>query len=271
MGVEELHEAGNDAFRAGRHNSAVRRYSRALQLVAKQKKKSPKEKVPAEADLLMNRAACYLALKMNFDSALADATAAAKLRPKSAKAHYRVAQCQVALGEHEAAVKSCATAVGLVDGEAPAELTALDAEAKRQGGLNPDGSKFSPAMAARQEGNAHFKGGRIDEAIASYTEALDKLTDEDDPIPIYNNRALCYQQLYSYKKVIADCTSVLELDPKNVKALVKRAQARQALEKYEEALEDVRAALAVDGTIQQARQLQHQLQQAIRAGKDIMS
>lgn len=42
-------------------------------------------------------------------------------------------------------------------------------------------------------------------------------------------RALCYLSLKQYKEAVQDCTEALSLDPKNVKALYRRAQALKEL------------------------------------------
>lgn len=55
----------------------------------------------------------------------------------------------------------------------------------------------------------------------------------------------CYKQISNFDGVIADCTAVLEVEPQNVKALVRRAQAFEGVERYRFALQDVKAVLAM--------------------------
>lgn len=43
--------------------------------------------------------------------------------------------------------------------------------------------------------------------------------------------------LHQYEAVVDDCTAALELNPRYVKALLRRAQANEKLEKYDVALE----------------------------------
>jgi stress-induced-phosphoprotein 1 len=67
----------------------------------------------------------------------------------------------------------------------------------------------------REDGNKHFKGGMMENAIAAYTKAIEALP---DPMHIlgatfYSNRAACYKNLYDNKNVVADCTRALEIDP----------------------------------------------------------
>lgn len=60
----------------------------------------------------------------------------------------------------------------------------------------------------------------------------------------YSNRAACYKQLSNFDGVIGDSTCVLEHKPDDVKALVRRAQAYEACERYKSALQDVRQVLS---------------------------
>ena len=49
---------------------------------------------------------------------------------------------------------------------------------------------------------------------------------------VYANRAACNVQLYEPNKVRADCDAALKLVPNHVKALLRRGQALESLEKY---------------------------------------
>ena len=75
----------------------------------------------------------------------------------------------------------------------------------------------------------------------------EKDKDRDVMIASLSNRANCYAQHHNYKKVIADATRVLEMDPKHVKALIRRGLAYEATEKYKLGLADMREAQAVSG------------------------
>tara|TARA_R110002050_G_scaffold48637_1_gene113110 strand:+ start:2359 stop:2676 length:318 start_codon:yes stop_codon:yes gene_type:complete len=69
-----------------------------------------------------------------------------------------------------------------------------------------------------------------------------KDNEKDIKIACLSNRATCYAQTHNYKKVIADCTTVLESEPNHPKALIRRGLAYEAVEKYKLALEDMRKA-----------------------------
>jgi len=50
--------------------------------------------------------------------------------------------------------------------------------------------------------------------------------------------------LSNFDATIEDTTAVIDVDPENVKALVRRAQAFEAVERYKLALQDVRTVIA---------------------------
>jgi len=66
-----------------------------------------------------------------------------------------------------------------------------------------------------------------------------------DPI-FYSNRAACYNALGQWEKVIEDTTAAINLDNEYVKALNRRANAYEHLEKYSEALLDFTASCIID-------------------------
>lgn len=71
------------------------------------------------------------------------------------------------------------------------------------------------------------------DAIVKYTECLDSLPDKRSELAIkcFSNRSACYKQLSNFDATVSDTTSVLEVEPNNVKALVRRAQAFEAIER----------------------------------------
>lgn len=93
----------------------------------------------------------------------------------------------------------------------------------------------------KQEGNAAFKASRFQEAIDTYTQAL-----EVDPLnkntnsKILQNRALCHTRQKSWKLAIADCEKALELDPSYTKARKTRAKALGESGNWEEAVRDLK-------------------------------
>jgi stress-induced-phosphoprotein 1 len=104
----------------------------------------------------------------------------------------------------------------------------------------------------KEKGNDAFKSAAFEKAIELYTEAIEASPKKDTPLALscYNNRAACYQQLSNFSGVIRDCTHVLELDPQNQKALLRRGLAYEGLERYRLALQDIRSLLAINPNIE---------------------
>ena len=91
------------------------------------------------------------------------------------------------------------------------------------------------ANRCKDKGNKRFQGRQYELAIKEYTLGLD-LADPTDPdtAKLYGNRAQCYASLQKYEDAERDCDESLKIDPKYVKALVRRAAAREKLERPEE-------------------------------------
>ncbi|GJJ15698.1 hypothetical protein Clacol_009976 [Clathrus columnatus] len=102
------------------------------------------------------------------------------------------------------------------------------------------------AQIAKDKGNNAFKVGNWAEAIGHYSEAV--ITDRSNPtFPL--NRAAAYLKLNKsarYQDAERDCTTVLSIEPRNVKAFFRRAQARSALERYADAEDDLLNALRIE-------------------------
>ncbi|KAG6809839.1 hypothetical protein H0H92_014531 [Tricholoma furcatifolium] len=96
------------------------------------------------------------------------------------------------------------------------------------------------AQLEKEKGNAAFKAGDYPNAIGHYTAAI--LADRaDHTFPL--NRAAAYLKLGKNEDAERDCTTVLNLNALNAKALFRRGQARLALGKLEEASTDLTQAL----------------------------
>lgn len=83
----------------------------------------------------------------------------------------------------------------------------------------------------------------------SYNQAIDlygkAILCKPDPI-FYSNRAACYNALGNWEKVVEDTSAAIALDSEYVKALNRRANAYENLEKYSEALLDYTASCIID-------------------------
>lgn len=102
----------------------------------------------------------------------------------------------------------------------------------------------------KERGDEQYKAANFEGAIQEYTKCLDKLQKEgkaESPLALkaYSNRAACYKQISNFDGTIADCTAVLEVEPENIKALIRRAQAFEGVERYRFALQDIKTVLTM--------------------------
>lgn len=99
----------------------------------------------------------------------------------------------------------------------------------------------------KEKGNKEFNQSNWSEALNCYTNAL-KLVKEDsaEKAIYYKNRAAVFLKLQNYEKVIEDCNDSLKICPNDPKALFRRCQALEALEKFEEAYRDARNIILFD-------------------------
>uniref|UniRef100_A0A7S1VMY9 Uncharacterized protein n=1 Tax=Grammatophora oceanica TaxID=210454 RepID=A0A7S1VMY9_9STRA len=100
----------------------------------------------------------------------------------------------------------------------------------------------------KEKGDEEYKAANFEGAITHYSKALSALENSgkaSSPIALkaYSNRAACYKQISNFDGTISDCTAVLEVEPENVKALIRRAQAFEGVERYRFALQDVKTVL----------------------------
>nr|XP_021138831.1 mitochondrial import receptor subunit TOM34 [Columba livia] len=114
------------------------------------------------------------------------------------------------------------------------------------------------AQTLKAEGNELVKKGNHKKAVEKYTESL-KLNQE---CATYTNRALCYLTLKQYKEAVQDCTEALRLDPKNVKALYRRAQALKELKDYKSSIADIKSLLKTEPKNTAALRLLQELNKA---------
>ncbi|XP_076642335.1 unc-45 myosin chaperone [Halictus rubicundus] len=99
----------------------------------------------------------------------------------------------------------------------------------------------------KEKGNEEFNKKNWSEALSCYTNAL-KLTNEDnyEKAIYYKNRAAVYLKQGEYNKAIKDCDESLKICPNDPKALFRRCQALEVLERYEEAYRDARYIISSD-------------------------
>ena len=121
--AEDHRQKGNDAYRAGDHRGAAKHYSNAIDACVRERDSACK------AVSLSNRAQACLQLKM-WTSAAADASAALRIEPSTAKTWLRRATALNALGHHAAAESDLQVALALAsDPAAPPASAQVRSEA----------------------------------------------------------------------------------------------------------------------------------------------
>lgn len=99
----------------------------------------------------------------------------------------------------------------------------------------------------KNKGNEAFKLENYEEAISLYSKAIDLAEKDSRDLSTYlKNRAAAYLKTKSYENVIKDCDEALRIVPEDPKALFRRSQALESLDRFEEAYRDAKAIFTVD-------------------------
>ncbi|XP_011374496.1 sperm-associated antigen 1 [Pteropus vampyrus] len=94
----------------------------------------------------------------------------------------------------------------------------------------------------KEKGNEAFNSRDYEEAVKYYTRSLSVLP----TVAAYNNRAQAELKLQNWNSAFQDCEKVLELEPGNLKALLRRATTYKHQNKLQEAIEDLHKVLDVE-------------------------
>ncbi|KAG1823101.1 hypothetical protein EV424DRAFT_1397734 [Suillus variegatus] len=129
----------------------------------------------------------------------------------------------------------------------------------------------------KEEGNTAFKGSRLQDAIARYTEALDRIGEIEEEgkggqirATLLSNRATTLVKLDKYEEALLDTEASLTLYSTSFKALRTRARINLHLEKYDAAIADFRASMEqaeFEGVDADVRALRSELKKAEAALK----
>eukprot|EP00658_Telonema_sp_P-2_P025635 TRINITY_DN20327_c0_g1_i4.p1 TRINITY_DN20327_c0_g1~~TRINITY_DN20327_c0_g1_i4.p1 ORF type:complete len:402 (-),score=118.01 TRINITY_DN20327_c0_g1_i4:447-1652(-) len=110
----------------------------------------------------------------------------------------------------------------------------------------------------KEEGTELFKGGNWEPAAVRYTKALNHTELIKDPsdeekqekdkvrLSLYLNLAMAFSKMKKWNKAIDNCRYALEVDPKNSKALFRRATAYYEEKDYDQAQVDLETASCIE-------------------------
>lgn len=134
-----------------------------------------------------------------------------------------------------------------------------------------ESTALEKAIAAKEEGNSHFKQQRYKEAADCYTRALDLCPQGHKQAAIFlKNRAQCWLKLEDYGQALADSASALEITPGDVKALYRHAQALERTGRLPEAFREVQSILRTEPQNREAVELARRLTVELKKQADSM-
>ncbi|KAI1280479.1 Protein unc-45 -like protein B [Halotydeus destructor] len=100
-------------------------------------------------------------------------------------------------------------------------------------------SKMSSASKLKEEGNKYFKDGYYNEAVSCYKNSIgSEDVSKEDKLAALKNLSAAYLKLEKFSDAVESSTSALEIDQADVKALFRRCQAYEGLERYGDAFQD---------------------------------
>ncbi|KAG7382038.1 cytochrome c oxidase subunit 1 [Phytophthora pseudosyringae] len=130
------------------------------------------------------------------------------------------------------------------------------------------------ASGAKELGNKFFARASFLDAIECYTTALKLCPTEEEyaynRAVYFSNRAACLMRLGRSEESVDDCTQAVTLSPTYVKALLRRAEALEKMDKLEEALADYDAVLKIDPTVRTAVKAHERLQKIVHERQEKM-
>ncbi|KAL4325652.1 hypothetical protein GQ457_11G012210 [Hibiscus cannabinus] len=147
------------------------------------------------------------------------------------------------------------------------------------GGVDLDSLVFlKRANELREEGNIKYQNKDFVAALQHYDSAL-KLTPKNHPdrAVFHSNRAACLMQMkpVDYDAVIDECNMAIQVHPRFVRALLRRARAFEAVGKYELSMQDVQHLLEAEpnnkDALEIARRLKTALAPRLEALQDLQS
>lgn len=99
----------------------------------------------------------------------------------------------------------------------------------------------------KEKGNAAFNDNDYETAIAMYSQAVKLAESDSRELATYlKNRAAAFLKKEQFEQAMGDCDRSLEIVPTDPKALFRRAQALERLERFEEAYRDARQVISID-------------------------
>lgn len=151
---------------------------------------------------------------------------------KLGKAMARKANAFLQLGDFDTAIQVYQAA--LLEDQSHVIKMALN-KAKQMKKDSEARAYINPELAEehRQKGNELFKGGNYPGAIKEYDEGIKR---DPNSVAIYSNRCATYIKLMVMDQALKDADKCLELDPKFVKAYLRKGNCHHLMKEYHKAM-----------------------------------
>ncbi|XP_039276433.1 RNA polymerase II-associated protein 3 isoform X2 [Nilaparvata lugens] len=241
-------EKGNAFVKQGKWDEAIAHYSKAMEYYSE------------DCTYSANRALCFL--KTNrFREAEKDCTTTLSLDSKYVKAFLRRGAARMKLKKLDAARADLNTVLRLEPKNSEARRYLVDLEKESASNATNNESIHSEedlteevrrkrAEDEKEKGNACVKERKWTEAIAHYTNAIEKHSED---CTFFANRALCYLKISRFEDAESDCSRSVSVDSSYVKAYLRRAAARIELKKFDDAKSDLNVVLKLEPNNSEAK------------------
>ncbi len=205
-----------------------------------------------------------------------------RIKPDWSKGYYRLGHTLALLHRYEEAQTALKKGLQIEPSntDISSRLKEVEATLKKESAkrAKANTANMTPFMAAKEEGNTLYKDGKFPEATvrqpdlkvglvprslsclqAVYTRALSLASTPEEKVALLNNRAACRFQDRDFRQCVSDCSEALALDPNNVKALLRRGQSYENIEKIELAMADMKRLQELSPGLPQVSQAIHRL------------
>eukprot|EP00793_Prasinoderma_coloniale_P002444 PRCOL_00001926-RA len=242
--ADDARERGNDAFAFGDYEKAISPYTRAISLAAL-----------GDARPWSNRAAAYAAMG-KWGEALHDATRACEIEPTWAKARARKALAETHMGKLDAAAASYRAALKLEPNNAEYMRLLSEAEARCEaskrhaGGASSVGRKTNGDDGDKERAAALVSRGDFAGAVLLYQSLAERRPGDG---LIRSNLSACYARMSRFEEALQAAREAVRVAPRWAKAHTRVAAALFYLGRYDEAVVEYKAALALKPDYEAAR------------------
>jgi len=215
---------------------------------------------PTSEPLRRMRAECYMATGQNGE-AIGDVTRATKLKPNNVEAYFLLSQLQFTIGDRANAISNIR------------ECVKLDGDHKPAFAFYKMLKKFNKAADKVHEANNQQRWGDVVEGIAKMRKAMHtnlmdtNLMDSDNAFYTLETQVQlcqCHMRLKAVDEAKAACKIALELDPKNIEAIIVNAEIFEHEQDYEACIKEIQDGIEIDGENQRLKEKLQRYQKMLK-------